>query len=225
MPYRCAKSTAVLGPQSRSNLSPPIVSQNGNICGQSRRLSAKGTSKSSNWMSGDEIEYGKSRDFRPIPTSLGETGGTRVNEWLGRGDSNLDMANSKSDALACPKGAAEPRFVKIHKPLETFEFREPYRLRRVQSFGEKWAFRRRMSRPCRLEVRSSNEKSLLPLGPIANKFAQRINGFGQAGGGRETGIQPSPRKSAWRKLIQRTAASGLSLPRRRLQVDSDGQSA
>jgi hypothetical protein len=92
------------------------------------------------------------------------------------------MANSKSDALACPKGAAEPRFVNIHKPLETFEFREPYRIRRVQSFGEKWAFRRRMSRLCRLEVRSSNEKSLLLLGLIANKFAQRIQGCGQAGG-------------------------------------------
>ena len=28
------------------------------------------------------------------------------------GHSNLDMANSKSDALACPRGAAEPQFAK-----------------------------------------------------------------------------------------------------------------
>jgi hypothetical protein len=59
------------------------------------------------------------------------------NAWLAREDSILDMANSKSDALACLRGAAEPHFVRIHKPLETFEFREPYRIRRVQNFGEK----------------------------------------------------------------------------------------
>jgi hypothetical protein len=85
-----------------------------------------------------------------------------------------------------------------------FEFREPYRIRRVQSFGDKWAFRRIMSAPCRLEVRSSNEKSLLLLGLIANKFARRIHGFGQAGGGRGTGFEPSPRGPAWRKVTQRT---------------------
>jgi hypothetical protein len=48
-----------------------------------------------------------------------------------------------------------------------------------------------MRRLCRLEVRSSNEKSLLLLGSIADKFEQRIHGFGQAGGGRGTGIEPS----------------------------------
>jgi len=42
-----------------------------------------------------------------------------------------------------------------------------------------------MSRLCRLEVRSSNEKSLLPLCLIANKFAQRIHGFGQLAEGEE----------------------------------------
>jgi hypothetical protein len=48
------------------------------------------------------------------------------NGWLGREDSNLDMTNSKSDAVASPRGAAEPHFTTIRKPLGTFEFREPY---------------------------------------------------------------------------------------------------
>jgi hypothetical protein len=73
------------------------------------------------------------------------------NRWLKGEDSNLDMTNSKSDAVACPRGAAEPHFTTIYKPLETFEFREPYRIRRVQSSGDKWAIRRRMSRLCRFE--------------------------------------------------------------------------
>ena len=81
------------------------------------------------------------------------------------------MANSKPDALACSSGAAKPHFIKIYKPLETFEFREPYQISKVQSSGEKGAIRRRMCRLCRLEVRNSNKKSLLLLGLIANKLA------------------------------------------------------
>jgi hypothetical protein len=92
------------------------------------------------------------------------------------------MANWKSDALACPRGAAEPLFVEIHKSLETFGFREPYRICGVQSFREEWVFRRIMSGLCRLGVRSSNEKSLRLLGLIAHKFTRRIRTFGQAGG-------------------------------------------
>jgi hypothetical protein len=61
--------------------------------------------------------------------------------------------------------------ISLNKPLETFEFREPYRISRVQSTGEKWAIRRRMCRLCRLKVRSLNKKSLLLAGSIANKFA------------------------------------------------------
>jgi hypothetical protein len=57
------------------------------------------------------------------------------------------------------------------------------------------AIRRRMGGPFRSEVRSSNQKSLLILGLITNILAQRIDGFGEAGGGRGTGIQPSPRIS------------------------------
>jgi hypothetical protein len=38
------------------------------------------------------------------------------NAWLGReDDSNLEMANWKSDTLACPRETAEPLSVEIHK--------------------------------------------------------------------------------------------------------------
>src|SRR5260370_26748593 len=74
------------------------------------------------------------------------------------------MAKLESDALACPRGAAEPLFVEIHRPFETLEFREPYRIPGVQSFGDKWAFRRIISEPCQEAVRSSNETSLPLLG-------------------------------------------------------------
>ena len=97
------------------------------------------------------------------------------------------MASSKSDALACPREAAEPPSAEVHKLLQTFEFREPYRRERVQSFGEKRAFRRTMGRRCRSEVRSSNEKSLLLLGLVARDFTQRIHTLGQSGG--ESGIR------------------------------------
>ena len=39
----------------------------------------------------------------------------RVTVWLGREDSNRDMANWKVDALACPRDGAEPLSVEIHK--------------------------------------------------------------------------------------------------------------
>jgi hypothetical protein len=60
----------------------------------------------------------------------------RGNGWLVRQESNLDMTISKADALACPRGFAEPGFIRILKLLETLEFREPYRIRGVQSSGE-----------------------------------------------------------------------------------------
>jgi hypothetical protein len=123
----------------------------------------------------------KARISGPFSRLLGSLT-SRMNGWLGREDSNLDMANWKSDALACPRVSAEPLFVELHKALETFEFREPYRIGGVQSFGEKRATRRIISRLCRPGVRSSNEKSPLLLGLIANEFTRRIHGFGQAGG-------------------------------------------
>src|SRR3982074_1092927 len=44
-----------------------------------------------------------------------------------------------------------------------------------------------MGELCRLEVRSSNQKSLLVLGLIANILAQRTDGYNEGGG--ESGIR------------------------------------
>ena len=138
--------------------------------------------------------------------------------WLGRTELNLDLAISKADALACPRGFAEPHFIGIVKPLETREFREPYRIRAVQSSGENCAIRRRMGGLCRLIVRNSNQKSRPILGLVANNLAQRKGGRGEAGGGRGPGIQHSLAellmrsrqflsdrftKSAWHRLNSR----------------------
>jgi len=127
-----------------------------------------------------------------------------LSEWLaGAGGFEPRYGELDSDALACPRGVAEPPF-EIHKAFETLEFPEPYRICGVQRFGEKWAFRRIMGAPCRVGVRSSNEKSLPLLGLIAHKLTQRIHGFGQGGGGRGTGIEPSPRSLAQWNVTQRT---------------------
>jgi hypothetical protein len=64
-----------------------------------------------------------------------------------------------------------------------------------------------MSRLCRLEVRSSNQRSLLILRLIANNRAQRIYGCGQAGGPRTTMM--SNIASPWR---YDTAASHARAP-------------
>jgi hypothetical protein len=132
----------------------------------------------------------KARISGPFLRSLGSPA-KRTNGWLGPKESNLDMAISKADALACPREFAEPHFIRIDKPLETREFREPYRIRAVLSSGENCAIRRRMGGLCRLEVRDSNQKSRPILGLVANILAQRTGGRGEAGGGRGTGIEPS----------------------------------
>jgi hypothetical protein len=99
------------------------------------------TSRSAKWDSGDEVEYAKSRDFQPIHESPGELG--RTSDYLGRKNSDLDMAISKWDPLACSRGATEPHLIGISKPLETLEFwrtvlnpRSP-ELRREMSQSEK----------------------------------------------------------------------------------------
>ncbi|SRR6266568_4005355 len=72
----------------------------------------------------------------PFSHLLGSPAECRTS-WLGREDSNPEMANWKSAALACPRGTIETHFVKIHKRLENLKFREPHRIRGVQSSGEK----------------------------------------------------------------------------------------
>ena len=114
--------------------------------------------------------------------------------WPGAGDFDLGiMAIWKSDALGYSRAARKLYLVRTHKHLETLEFREPYRIRGVQSSGDNWAIRRRMVGLYRLEIRNSNRKSPLILGSIANVHAQRTGGCSEAGGGRAPEIQPSPR--------------------------------
>ena len=61
----------------------------------------------------------------------------RTPEWVaGAGDSSFDNDELNSDSLARPSEAAEPLLVGHRKPFETLEFREPYRIRGVQSFGD-----------------------------------------------------------------------------------------
>ena len=101
--------------------------------------------------------------------------------WGGR-ISNLNTASWKSDALACRRKDVEPLSVEVHKRLETFDFREPYRIGLVQSLGEKRPIRRIMDRHCRSGVQSSNEKSPMLLGLFAHEFAWRIQALDQTGG-------------------------------------------
>jgi hypothetical protein len=63
-----------------------------------------------------------------------------------------------------------------------------------------------MSRFCRLGARSAHEKSLLLLGLISDKFAQRMHGFGQAGGARgirthDTDLSPARRRQTENKAM------------------------
>jgi hypothetical protein len=181
-----------------------VSPKNGNISNIRQRLSAISLLDCPIWESRDGAPTYKIPQLAGLSrTSIGTISSCNT-AWLGRDDSNLEMANWKSDALACPREAAEPLFAELHKSLETFGFREPYRIGGVQSSGEKRAFRRIISRPCRSAVRSSDEKSLLLLGLIANKFERRTHGLGQAGGGRGTGIEPSPRRPEYSSEFLRT---------------------
>jgi hypothetical protein len=94
---------------------------------------------------------------------LSWTSAERMNAWAGAGD-RTSIWRIGFGYLACPRGAAESLFVESHRPFKSSEFREPYRIRGVQSFGDERAFRRTMSVSCRERVRTSNEKSLSLLG-------------------------------------------------------------
>jgi len=137
----------------------------------------------------------------------------RAPDWLaGAGGFEPRYGELESDALACPRGAAEPLFVEIHRPFETLEFREPYRIRRVRSFGDKWAFRRIMSAPCQEGVRSSTEKSLPLLGLIAHKLTRRICGFGQGGGASKIRTRGTVRRVLSLQRLPHRPLAGCSRP-------------
>jgi hypothetical protein len=76
--------------------------------------------------------------------SLGKPG--EMPEWVAEA-AGIELANSvwtfeyaAAVFLGCPREAAEPLSVEIHKSRETFEFREPYRIDGVQSLGENGPF-------------------------------------------------------------------------------------
>src|SRR5882672_7361311 len=89
-------------------------------------------------------------------------------------------------------------FVEVHRPFETLEFRAPYRIRGVLSFGDKWAFRRITSAPCREGVLNSNEKSVPLLGLIAA----------------QTRAENMRRRSRWRSKRDSNCRCDLPLPKR-----------
>jgi hypothetical protein len=103
----------------------------------SLRLSPSWLSKCPELEPGDRRLIRKSRPMAGLSARISDLFSEGQTAWLGREDSNLEMANWKSAALACPRGTTELHFVKIHKPLEKLKFREPYRIREVQSSGEK----------------------------------------------------------------------------------------
>lgn len=154
--------------------------------GSGRRLLANPPGRSPKGERGDHPRNCKRQRLAGLSADLGSGCSDRRTAWLGREDSNLDMANSKLDADAFPRGAN----LNSLTLFETFQFREPYRIGRIQSFGDKWAIRRRMSRLWRLEVRSSNKKSLLLLRLIACKF------------GRNTWLWPSSRSEPGSNLLR-----------------------
>jgi hypothetical protein len=108
--------------------------------------------------------------------------GERMNACLTPEYSKLDMVNSKSDVLACSRVAAKPLPAEVYKQFQTFEFREPYRMDGVQSFGENGLSENKIGRLCLSAVQSTSEKSLLLQGLISRELIQRIRSLGQSGG-------------------------------------------
>jgi hypothetical protein len=116
-----------------------------------------------------------------------------------RQESNLDMAISKADALACPRGFAEPHFIEFisrwkHSNFENrTESAESRALERIGPFGEEW-------------TSSAVWKSGTQIRIVANAGlnCQHLRAentrLREAGGGRGTGIEPSPVEESWRCL-------------------------
>jgi hypothetical protein len=149
--------------------SPVAVSQKREYFNYPRETISDFSLEAAKWGPGDRPPIRKSPPLAGISGTPGGNISMRRTGWLRQQDSNLDMASLKSDALACPRGTSERHFIRIHKPLETFEFRKPYRIGRVQSSGEKWTNRRRMSRLCRLKVWSFQMKRAAVIGLLCQQ--------------------------------------------------------
>jgi hypothetical protein len=158
------------GPRAAVVIEPSLRQQslqNGNIRGRSRRLLPIGARDYRFGILETKSNARKAGISGPFSRLL-RSHAERQNGWLGREDSNLDMTNSKSDPVVCPRGAEEPHFTTIRKPLGTFEFREPYQISESRApeingpFGEECADSSDMKSGVQLR------KTLLLLGLIAN---------------------------------------------------------
>ena len=139
--------------------------ESGNIRSGGRRLSANWPRISWKRRSGDRSEIKKSRCWQAFPPEGRPV--LRRRDWLA-GAEGIEprYGDFEIGCSCCSRGVAKTPCMRIHKRLEILEFREPYGICKVQSSGEKWAIWRRRGGFCRLEVRSSNQKSLLNWGKL-----------------------------------------------------------
>ena len=148
-----------------------------------------GHGKLENW----SLETGASMDGSPPLAGLSATAGTDFSErrdclaGAGSGHLNFDMAIWNRMLSLVREEPPELFSSEIRRPFETFEFREAYRIRGVQSFGDKWVFRRIMSAPRREGVRRSKREIVATVGLNGHKLTRRICDLGQGGG--ESGIR------------------------------------
>jgi hypothetical protein len=87
-------------------------------------------------------------------------------DWWKNGDGDRDTwLSERSGRTSSPE---------VRKWLQTLESRGPYRIDGVQSFGEKQAFRRKISQLCRSGIQGSS-RNPCGYGDIARKFTRRIS--------------------------------------------------
>jgi hypothetical protein len=110
-----AERTAVPATQCRIELGlRPQSPKNGNFPSVRRRLSAILLWECPKSESGDWPQMCKSPPLAGLSASIRDGFSDRRTAWLGREDSNFDMANWKSDALGYPRGATKPVYVGIY---------------------------------------------------------------------------------------------------------------
>ena len=110
---------------------------------------------------------------------------------LGRRESNLDMAISRMlclpERICTTQFHLNPQAARNTQLSRTVANSRSAEIWRELSHSEKtgWVLPN--------GSRDLNQKLLLIVGSVANILAQRTGGRGEAGGGRGTGIEPSPR--------------------------------
>jgi hypothetical protein len=120
----------------------PQSPKNGSFSHIRQRLSAISLRECPKSEPGDWGLIRKSPPLAGLSADIGDIFSERQTAWLEREDSNRDMANWIRMLSPVREESQNLFFVEVHRPSETLDFREPYRIRGVQSFGEKRAFRR-----------------------------------------------------------------------------------